>query len=127
MFKNLEIVDKNVDLNLLSEKIHDFLKNNNNVYEYSTFKVESLPDGNGFKILIDYGYDSLSVPLSVVVEGKPDKFRIYEYEQYVGVPYVYDANAKMEVQYDFNELVFRTKLWAFIENTIRLLENSLKK
>lgn len=129
MGKNLEIVGKNVDLKLLSDKIQRFLKDSNkSAFDYSTFKVESLPDSNGFCILIEYGMKNPTTNFAVVVEGEPNNFKIHEDIDKVEVAAVAALNffRPFGIADIGNASFFYQKFWKFVETTVPLLENSNK-
>lgn len=129
MGKNLEIVGKNVDLKLLSDKIQRFLKDSNkSTFDYSTFKVESLPDSKGFCILIEYGMKN-PTNFAVVIEGEPNNFKIHEDINKVEVAAVAALNFLVRpfgMADVGNASFFYQKFWKFIETTLPLLENSNK-
>jgi len=128
--KNLEIIGKNVDLKLLSDKIQHFLKDSNkSAFDYSTFKVESLPDSKGFCILIEYGMKSPTTNFAVVIEGEPNNFKIHENIDKVEVVAVAAINFIVRpfgIADVGNAYIFYQKFWKFIETTVPLLENSNK-
>lgn len=129
MGKSIVVVDKNVDLKLLVEKIEHFLKDSNKSnFDYSTFKTQSLSDERGFSILIEYGMKSPTAKIAVIIEGKPNNFEVHENVSKANILAV-GISAYLRpfgLADGANALIFYEKLWKFVEQTVSSLTNSDK-
>jgi len=117
--KKNEWANKNINLRLLSEEICEFLRNDN----FTEIKLIEDPNGVLYKIQarkkgVLKTMTGRRKAFHIIIDGTPSKFKV-NLKGEMGKNYLYGGlvGVGLNVRY-------QAKLWKFIQNTVKMLENS---
>jgi len=123
--KKLEVLNKNIDLTKLTSEIETFLKKSDDPFDYATYTIREFPEDKLKVFKIEYGIKSPTTKFFIALDGDSNNLIIADhpirnYKAYAEILLVLQEFGLPKL---FNAKAFYSKLWKFIEDTVKSLEN----